>query len=159
MFLLTFGICCGPKKQDFAKLKKICAIHSHRLKAFGQSADSDISQTFPQIEDQPFFLSNLYLIVLTESNGLLNCFSGKCAFTPKNKHFQAVSFVMALKHYGLILIEVISKGQDTAHEDLLYLNTAQYLEVGFYFMFHDFIIVADGSLLAGITLIKSSVTF
>jgi hypothetical protein len=99
------------------------------------------------------------LIVLTESNGLLNCFSGKCAFTPKNKHFQAVSFVMALKHYGLILIEVISKGQDTAHEDLLYLNTVQYLEVGFYFMFHDFIIVADGSLLAGITLIKSSVTF
>jgi hypothetical protein len=66
---------------------------------------------------------------------------------------------MALKHYGLILIEVILKGQDTAHEDLLYLNTAQYLEVGFLYMLHDFIIVADGCLLAGITLIQSSVTF
>jgi hypothetical protein len=98
-------------------------------------------------------------IVLTEFNGLLNCFRGKYFFTPKNKVFQTVSFVMALKHYGLIRIEAILKGQDTAHEDLLYLNTAQYLEVGFLDMFHDFIIVADGCLVAGITLIQSSVTF
>ena len=154
-----FPLICGAKKQDFAKLKKICAIHSNSFKAFDQTADSDICQTFSQINDQQFFLSNLCSIVLTEFNGLLNCFSGKYSFTPKNKHFTVVSFVMALKHYGLIRIEVILKGQDTAHEDLLYLNTAQYLEVGFLYMFHDFIIVADGCLLAGITLIQSSVTF
>ena len=154
-----FPLICGAKKQDFAKLKKICAIHSNSFKAFGQTADSDICQTFSQINDQQFSLLNLYEIALIEFNGLLNCFSGKYVFTPKNKVFQTVIFAMDLKHYDLIRIEVILKGQDTAHEDLLYLNTAQYLEVGFLYMFHNFIIVADGCLLAGITLIKSSVIF
>jgi hypothetical protein len=102
------------------------------------------------MEDQPFSPSNLYSTVLTEFNGLLNCFSRPYVFTPETKLTQAASFVIAHEDSGLILIEVTSKGQDTVHEDSLYSNTVQCLEGDLFGMFHDVIILVDGSLLAGI---------
>ena len=102
------------------------------------------------MEDQPFSPSNLYSTVLTEFNGLPNCFSRPYVFTPETKLTQAASFVIAHEDSGLILIEVTSKGQDTVHEDSLYSNTVQCLEGDLFEMFHDVIILVDGSLLAGI---------